>query len=203
MKYISLDIETTGLDTSIANCLMISMIFVDTNLMVNPLKDHKSLTFLIDRDLDKLNWQPKALQMNQWIVDILEGKKDSNYDKIPLNDVSNSIGYFLSQCGYQTNDDGSFTVLIAGANVSSFDLPLLMNDIPGLSKVLKPNRRVIDPSLEFVDWENDERLPGLSICLERAGFNNMVSHNAYDDALQVVQLLEHIRFNKIMIRKAS
>jgi hypothetical protein len=40
----------------------------------------------------------------------------------------------------------------------------------------------------FVDWKNDESLPGLSDCKKRAGLSEVVTHNALEDAWDVVEL---------------
>ena len=41
----------------------------------------------------------------------------------------------------------------------------------------------------FVNWINDRQLPNLSDCKKRANLNGVVSHDAIDDAWDVIQLL--------------
>ena len=53
----------------------------------------------------------------------------------------------------------------------------------------KCSRRMMDPGILFLE-EQDELLPDLSNCLERAGMDNLVTHNALDDAKQVRDLIE-------------
>jgi hypothetical protein len=48
---------------------------------------------------------------------------------------------------------------------------------------------LIDPSVLFVDWKNDESVPGLGKCKERAKIDGIVTHDALEDAWDVVQLL--------------
>ena len=41
----------------------------------------------------------------------------------------------------------------------------------------------------FVDWNNDTSLPNLTTCKERAGIEGVVTHDALEDAWDVVQVL--------------
>jgi hypothetical protein len=91
------------------------------------------------------------------------------------------------------NEDGKYHVNFAGANIASFDLPILKRDIKGFSDLINDNRRVLDPSIIFADYAVDEHLPGLSKSLSRAGMDDVVTHDAEDDALQIVDQLEYHR----------
>ena len=44
-------------------------------------------------------------------------------------------------------------------------------------------------------WKNDDAAPGLGLCKERAGIEGIVTHNAIEDAMDVVQLFR--KFYKI------
>jgi hypothetical protein len=50
-------------------------------------------------------------------------------------------------------------------------------------------QRVIDPAILMVDWKNDESLPNLKVCKERADIEGIVTHNALEDAWDVIEVL--------------
>jgi len=76
----------------------------------------------------------------------------------------------------------------AGKNFANFDNKFL-EKLPRWKQVLRARGRTIDPSILFVDWKNDEAIPGLSLCKERAHLDPHVTHNAIDDAMDIVKLL--------------
>jgi len=76
----------------------------------------------------------------------------------------------------------------AGKNFGSFDQKFLER-LPRWKQIFRIRNRILDPAILYVDWENDDSLPGLSKCKERGGFNPHVTHNAVDDAMDVVALL--------------
>jgi hypothetical protein len=76
----------------------------------------------------------------------------------------------------------------AGKNFANFDNKFLER-LPRWKQVLRARGRTIDPSILFVDWKNDEAIPGLSLCKERAHLDPYVTHNAIDDAMDIVKLL--------------
>jgi hypothetical protein len=41
----------------------------------------------------------------------------------------------------------------------------------------------------MVDWKNDKSLPNLTTCKERAGVSGIVTHNALEDAWDVIEVL--------------
>jgi hypothetical protein len=76
----------------------------------------------------------------------------------------------------------------AGKNFANFDNKFLER-LPRWKQVLRARGRTIDPSILFVDWKNDDAIPGLSLCKERAKLDPHVTHNAIDDAMDIVKLL--------------
>jgi hypothetical protein len=76
---------------------------------------------------------------------------------------------------------------VAGKNVGSFDIPFLQakSMIPSEVRI---RHRVLDPAILY-SQEGDTALPDLKTCKERAGFGDVVSHDALDDALDVIRLL--------------
>jgi hypothetical protein len=81
-----------------------------------------------------------------------------------------------------------FHLNIAGKNFHSGDQAYIER-LPRWKQVFRIRNRHIDPSVLFVDWKNDESMPGLGVCKERAKIEGIVTHDALEDAWDVVQLL--------------
>lgn len=79
---------------------------------------------------------------------------------------------------------------VAGKNFGTFD-KLFLEKLPKWNLVFKVRSRIIDPGILFLDWKNDESIPGLDKCKERAGIDGVVTHNAVEDAIDVIKLLRH------------
>lgn len=80
----------------------------------------------------------------------------------------------------------------AGKNFSTFDknfIDPLLSNISRSVEIIKFRSRVLDPAILYVDWVNDDALPSLSTCKERAGLDPLVTHDALDDAWDVIELL--------------
>jgi hypothetical protein len=78
-------------------------------------------------------------------------------------------------------------ITCAGKNFGTFD-KLFLEKLPRWKQVFRIRQRILDPSVLFVDWKNDESLPGLSDCKKRAGLSEVVTHNALEDAWDVIEL---------------
>jgi hypothetical protein len=81
-----------------------------------------------------------------------------------------------------------FHLNIAGKNFQSGD-QIYIERLPRWKQVFKIRSRVIDPAVIFTDWKNDESVPGLATCKQRAKIDGIVTHDALEDAWDVVQLL--------------
>ena len=79
-------------------------------------------------------------------------------------------------------------ITVAGKNFASFD-KLFLQKLPRWKQLIHTRSRVIDPSIYFTNWDLDIAPPGLSLCKERAGLNSHVTHDALEDAWDVILLL--------------
>jgi len=79
-------------------------------------------------------------------------------------------------------------ITVAGKNFASFD-QLFLEKLPRWKQVIAIRRRIIDPAILFVDWDNDIAPPGLAECKRRASIEGIVTHDALDDAKDVVNLI--------------
>jgi hypothetical protein len=77
---------------------------------------------------------------------------------------------------------------VAGKNFGTFD-KLFLERLPRWKQLIKMRNRILDPAILFVDWKSDESLPGLNLCKERSKIEGVVTHNALEDAIDVVAVL--------------
>lgn len=89
-----------------------------------------------------------------------------------------------------------YYLTVAGKNFGTFD-KLFLEKLSHWKRVFKVRSRILDPALLYVDWGNDEDLPGLSKCKERAGLSDVVSHNAVEDALDVIELIRRAGYARV------
>jgi oligoribonuclease len=184
MKYVSIDIETTGLDRDRCQVLEFGAVIEDTLNLV-PLEDLPAFRVLI-RHPD-LYWEdyPKALHKDL-IIEFENPNEDSVI--IPPGDLVKHFEYFLLSNGYR-EEKGRVRFNVAGKNFSGFDREFLER-IPGWKKNFSISRRVLDPAILYVDFLKDNELPDLKECKARAGFSvTEVKHEALADAMDVIALL--------------
>ena len=203
MLYLSLDIETTGLNPLTCDVLEIGAILEDTE---NPAGRENLPTFHTYLWRDVYRGEPFALAMNAHIFQkILELRKtenpeNGNYESRTLvrpDEVWTKFGWWLYSHrkqwpGSKFDNDAVFQLselpklVVAGKNVAGFDLPFL-KQLGG--RVPKFYHRVIDPGMMYFDPHTDKVPPDLKECKKRANLPEHVSHEALDDAWDVIQLV--------------
>ena len=201
MLYISLDIETTGLIPEENQILEIGMIAVDTE------KDpstYDELHLIINHK--KFVGDAYAISLNGRIFNIIQNyldKKETQIEVIEAEELLHRILLFLGNNNYVlNNNESNYTVNIAGKNAANFDVPFLQHHFNNYNNCnyesisdtavkvpIKFRKRTIDPSILYVDMINDSTLPSLSECKKRANLSKIVTHNAKEDAWDVVYLL--------------
>lgn len=195
MKYISLDLETTSLQPDPKNILMLSMVVEDTNHPEVPVEELPHFTCFVKQQ-EPLSGEIYALAMNGWILDILAKRtKDPKY---PIRTAYPALNTYTSENGVVVHQNiywiegaitfikahfGNKRVTIAGKNVAGFDMQFLPKEVKALMK-----HKCLDPATLYVDWETDEDAPGLEECKKRAGINTPVSHDAREDAMDVIRI---------------
>jgi hypothetical protein len=80
------------------------------------------------------------------------------------------------------------TINVAGKNFASFDKHFIER-LPRWKQLIRIRQRIIDPAVIFTDWKNDDALPSLDKCKERAKVQREVTHDALEDAWDVIELL--------------
>lgn len=166
MKYVSIDIETTGLDPKRHQILELAMVHEDTE-NIRPLEQLPCMTMLFFHE--DHTWQPEALEMNHGVL------RESLERGFPPEQAWTLVKETLWGWGYY--QDGRKAVA-AGKNVAGFDLQFFDPEI-------KPffHHRTIDPGSVFFDFKAD-RPPSLGALLGRP-----VEHRALDDALATIEVL--------------
>lgn len=219
MKYISIDIETSGLNSDMNNVLSIGAIIEDTTKKL-PYEQLPKFNAIILKN--NIQGSPRALTMNKEIISLMgEYLEGTNEVRLILNTNSgykfyeedevvkhffdflfvNGFGYDIIS-GAQTirrGVDGKslpiigsntkpITINVAGKNFATFD-KVFLEELPWWKKLIRTRSRILDPAILFCDWNEDESLPSLIKCKERANIEGIVTHNALEDAWDVIELL--------------
>jgi oligoribonuclease len=219
MIYISIDIETSGLNPDSNHVLSIGAIIEDTTKKL-PYEDLPKFNAVVLQH--NIQGSPRAITMNKEIIsmmgDYLEGtdevreilNNNSGYKFYTEDEVAKEFYYFLDENGFSQglhNNSGGYveikdgkhrpamnngtkpiTINVAGKNFGTFD-KLFLEELPWWKKLIRTRSRIIDPSILFCDWNEDNALPSLIKCKERANIEGIVTHNALEDAWDVIELL--------------
>jgi hypothetical protein len=219
MIYVSIDIETTGLDPLSNNVLSIGAIIEDTTKKLPYDECPKFNAIVLNK---QLQGSPRAITMNKEVISLmgeyLEGtdevravlNNNSGYKFYEEEEVvkefykflwGNGYGYELGPGDFVNTVDGieypaiggktkPITLNVAGKNFGTFD-KLFLQELPWWQKLIRTRQRVLDPAILCVDWNNDTALPSLTQCKERTNVEGIVTHNALEDAWDVIQVLRN------------
>lgn len=221
MRYLSIDIETTGLDRENHKVLSIGAIVEDTEKKLPFEEIPKFHAAILHHEI---NGSPFAINLNRDLIGYIAAyqntKSEDTKKKIEEesgmkfyqeDEVVEAFFHFLCDNGlYDFPDmttpglmikvvDGKTYPMLtskmkpanincAGKNFGTFD-KIFLEKLPRWQQVIRIRQRLLDPSILFVDWVKDAEVPGLGKCKERAGFDKVVTHNAVEDAWDVIELL--------------
>jgi hypothetical protein len=204
MIYVSIDIETSGLNHDMNHVLSIGAIIEDTTKKL-PYEELPKFNVIVLQN--NIQGSPRAITMNKEIISMmgeyLEGtdevrnvlNKNSGYQFFEEDEVVKEFYYFLINNGYGDGSTPSIngqtkpiTLNVAGKNFGTFD-KLFLQELPWWQKLIRTRQRVLDPAILCVDWVNDTSLPSLTVCKERMNVEGIVTHNALEDAWDVIEIL--------------
>lgn len=225
MKYVSIDIETTGIDREKCQILSIGAVIEDTN-NIKPISELPRFHAAIKlQDRQGFYGEPVALVMNAELIGHIANYAKSNQDE--KNDIVNMTGMqfleeseIVSEFYYWLYANGAFempekfdmnlitkhpeygivphinrapkaVINVAGKNFGTFD-KVFLERLPRWKQLIEVRNRILDPAILFVDWTEDRALPGLDLCKKRAQVPGSVTHNAVEDAIDVVAVLRKI-----------
>lgn len=180
MRYVSLDVETTGLNPETCQVIEIGAVCDDMSIPWDEVKAREGAFHCIVHH-DQIRGEPFALQMN---VDIL--REMISEETVRPEKVAGNFRNWLNLRGWGHRD----RVLFAGKNFA-YDKSMLTK-LPDWSRLIPSFHRNLDPAMLFLDPINDEVPPSLGECLKRMGASDsIVKHRAVDDAIDVVRLLRY------------
>jgi oligoribonuclease (3'-5' exoribonuclease) len=220
MIYISVDVETTGLEKDRYQILSIGAIIEDTSKKL-PFDEIPKFHAAILHN--EITGSPFAINMNSKIIEAV-----AQYQNAENQDEKNDIVQMTGMQFYQEDqvvegfyrwlfDNGlvdfdpllagqmvgiengksypaltskmkPVTINVAGKNFASFDKHFLER-LPRWKQVIRLRQRIIDPSVIFTNWNEDKSMPSLYECKQRAKIQGIVTHDALEDAWDVIQLL--------------
>lgn len=173
--YLSIDLETTGLDPEYCQILEIGAVWETWDKPISQLPCYRGLI-----KHQKYVGDAYALWLNHKLLKEIDDIKSE-----PRHDiVYNLVIWLKDQCGW----DGKSSITPAGKNFDSFDRQFL-NRIPFFDTTIKLSHRSIDPAILYWDPRNDDKLPDTKECYKRVCLNEEVAHNAVDDAKGVIRLI--------------
>jgi oligoribonuclease len=222
MKYISIDIETTGIDREKCQILSIGAIIEDT-ANIKPISECPQFHAAIKlQDRQGFYGEPVALAMNAELIGHIAKYATSSQEE--KNDIVNMTGMqfleeseIVSEFYYWLYANEAFVIPdkvdmnlitrhpeygivphinrapkavinVAGKNFGTFD-KIFLERLPRWKQLIEVRNRILDPAILFVDWTEDRALPGLDLCKRRAQIPGSVTHNALEDAIDVVNVL--------------
>jgi oligoribonuclease (3'-5' exoribonuclease) len=191
MKYVSVDIETTGLDRITNDIIEFAAVIDDLN-DPKPIDELPVFHAYIEKENRIYVGDPFALSMHQKIFEIL-ACPGSHEDKqfCTVNSLMYAFSNFLHQHKYPFNEEkNKFTIIPAGKNFGSFDRPFLETKVPKEHwHDIYFHHRILDPAMLYFNPAIDDILPDTKTCMERAEIEGEVEHTAEADAKVVIKLL--------------
>lgn len=184
-SYVSIDIETTGLNEDTCQVLSVGAVIDDWKTPIDELP-----TFHCYVDHVVFKGEPFALSMHSKIFRaIATGDTD-----VPIltprrfTSVLHEAGSLSFPNWLQRYNLRVAKITVAGKNFGSFDRQFLRR-LPGWDILMK--HRFIDPGNLYYNPIIDDGPPSTETCMERAGILGEVAHTALEDALVVVKLIRH------------
>jgi hypothetical protein len=178
--YLSIDVETTGINVDKVQILQLAAIWDDGR----PLNELATFNCLVDNGYITYG-EHYALQMNHSILERIANKpvyKAASEEGIPiltLEEAKFKFRTFVMSC------NNNKALFVAGKNAAGFDIPILKNNRFQTSLF---KHRVIDPgSLYLPDFGHPPSLPEINQLLGLAD----VSHDALDDCFNVIKVIRH------------
>ena len=167
--YVSIDLETTGLDPSYCQILEFAAVIEDWESPVDQLT-----VFHAYAVHERIIGDPMGLAMNAKILERI-ARRDPGYDYLAADCLGLKLHRWLRG---QICDEGE-AVIAAGKNFAKFDLQFLQA-LPNF--MVKFHHRSIDPVMFYWSPFEDSEPPSTKLCMERAGIASEVAHTAVEDA---------------------
>jgi DNA polymerase III epsilon subunit-like protein len=185
--YVSIDIETTGLNPENCQVLEIGAVIDDGT---TPIEDCPTFHCYVDHGL--ILGEPYAVSMHPTILRRI-ATHEEGYTYLQPWEVAARFHDFLKEHGLDPEDQ---KIVVAGKNYASFDARFLRK-LTNWDKHVRVHHRILDPAALYWQPEIDgAQLPNTKTCMERAGIGGEVAHTAVEDAQVVVRLVRYAINNR-------
>lgn len=185
-RFVSIDLETTGLDPE--NCQIIELGAVIDDWL-EPLSDQPTFHCYVKRR--DFKGEPYALSMHSEIFKRIATEEDVYNYLYPGEVGPEFLTWIERNDGAQWNsEEGRYDRFnAAGKNFASFD-DRFLRKLPNFLTCFRYRHRIIDPAMMYWNPLKDEKLPDSKTCMERAGLDGEVAHTALEDAQMVARLIQ-------------
>jgi len=181
-EYVSIDIETTGLNPENCQILEIGAVIDDGT---TPIEDCPTFHCYVDHGL--ILGEPYAVSMHPTILRRIAMKEEGHTYLQPW-EVATRFCDFLKEHGIDSENE---KVSVAGKNYAAFDARFLRK-LTNWDKHVRIHHRILDPAAMYWRPEIDGvELPNTKTCMERADIPGDIAHTAVEDAQMVVHLIRH------------
>ena len=191
MQYVSIDIETTGLNHHIHDIVEVGAVMDDLKVQ-KPLSELPKFHCYIVQDNYRVD--PYCAFLHQAIFHRISRRNNAEmrtkYKFYTQEEFIPAFRAWLIESGAEKSSNGNVRITPAGKNFGSFD-KLFLDSQFNFSNEFSVVHRQLDPAILYFDHLNDDVLPNQQTCLDRAGIEGTVEHTGLEDAIQVVQLLRH------------
>lgn len=177
MRFVSIDLETTGLDEDTCQILEFGAVLHTDEF--TPVEELPAFHCYVTHK--QLVGDPFALALNHDIL--VKLAKPGDYPEYKYID---EVGLILDFEAWLDSNGITGKVVPAGKNFASFDKQFLKK-LPNFKR-LKLHHRTLDPAMYFIE-PTDEFPPDTKTCMQRAGLPGEVAHLAIADAMTVIQLM--------------
>lgn len=179
--YVSIDIETTGLDWETCQTIEVGAVIDDFKTAI---ADLPTFRCYVDHGLFK--GQPYALSMHAEIFRAI-AMGNTDVDILAPEEVADFFGTWLNNNGLNPVFEKT---QVAGKNFAAFD-KCFLEELPLWVTEVNMEHHIIDPGNMYYVPGVDDSPPDTAECLRRAKLPPVVNHKALDDAFDVVRLIRY------------
>lgn len=186
IQYLSIDTETTGINFDLCSILEVGIVYEKD--WITPVEELPSWSCVVRHT--EVHGEPMGLAMNEHLLRMI-----ANPDKYPDErflwpaQVLPAIRKWVEELGIDP-----MHINASGKNFAGFDRQYLRK-IDNGNNIIKFRYRSLDPGQNYLQM-NDEFIPGMEECCNRAGIDPKVEHRAIPDARQVI-LLNRIHYKPL------
>lgn len=178
MRYVSIDIETLGLDWDWCDTIEFGAVIDD---MTSRIEDLPRFHCYLTQPRNQYRGEAYAMAMHSKILYRI-ANRESGFTYMPAENLDKVFAAWLKDQGIGDS------ITIAGKNFGMFDLRFL--EKIGFGNETKYSHRVYDPASLFAQMD-DKKLPDLKTCLFRAGIDKEIEHTAVEDAIDVIKCIRY------------